>query len=56
MKLTNVLHVPQLDRKLLSIAALVAKGANVQFKLDSRCPSTEAWGAVCSGRWYEIHG
>ncbi|DBA00145.1 TPA: hypothetical protein N0F65_000468 [Lagenidium giganteum] len=32
MALTDVLHVPHLDRKLLFIPALVAKGANAQFK------------------------
>jgi hypothetical protein len=32
IKLTGVLYVPALDRKLMSIPALAAKGAGVQFQ------------------------
>ncbi|KAJ0412135.1 hypothetical protein ATCC90586_004055 [Pythium insidiosum] len=35
IKLTNVLYVPHLDRKLLSISALTARGVTVQF--ENKC-------------------
>ena len=34
VKLTEVLHVPGLDKKLVSVAALAARGVLVQFKRD----------------------
>ncbi|KAE8966726.1 hypothetical protein PR001_g28311 [Phytophthora rubi] len=34
VKLTNVLYVPQLDRKLVSVPALTARGVLVQFDRD----------------------
>ena len=33
-KLKEVLHVPGLDKKLVSVAALTARGVSVQFKRD----------------------
>ena len=34
--LKKVLHVPKLDKKLVSVPALTARGVLVQFKLESR--------------------
>lgn len=46
---TGVLYVPGLDRKLLSVPALTAKGADVEFK-DDYCTIKVAGVAVVHGR------
>lgn len=57
VKLTDVLFVPQLDRKLLSIAALVAKGAEVLFQ-NRHCDIRlgEDWSRACTRKESSSHG